>query len=75
MGNDGKNNRTITIIAHIMGWGNQMEEIDIVLEVDGKKIPMNDFVKKILCGMIKGSIETLHSVGGDWKTVNIKLNR
>ncbi len=54
-----------------------MEEIDIdiVLEIDGKQIPMNDFVKKILCGMIKGSIEILHGVGHDWKTVNIRLNR
>jgi len=52
-----------------------MEETDIVLEVDGKKIPMNDFVKKILSGMVKGSIETLHGVGEDWKSANIRLNR
>ena len=52
-----------------------MEEIDIVLEVDGKKIPMNGFVKNILSGMIKGSIETLRGVGDDWKNVNIRLNR
>jgi hypothetical protein len=52
-----------------------MDEIDIVLEIDGKKIPMNDFVKKILYGMIKGSIETLHGVGDDWKSANIRLNR
>jgi len=52
-----------------------MEEIDIVLEIDGKKIPMNDFVKNILSGMIKGSIETLHGVGDDWRSANIKLNR
>ncbi|MFA4955591.1 MAG: hypothetical protein WC556_01295 [Candidatus Methanoperedens sp.] len=52
-----------------------MEKIDIVLEIDGKKIPMNDFVKNILCGMIKGSIGTLHGVGDEWKTANIKLSR
>jgi len=52
-----------------------MEEIDIVLEIDGKKIPMNDFVKNILTGMIKGSIETLHGVGDDWKTANITLKK
>ena len=45
------------------------------ISVDGKKIPMNDFVKNILCGMIKGSIGTLHGVGDDWKTANIRLNR
>lgn len=52
-----------------------MEDIDIVLEVDGKKIPMNGFVKKILCGMFRGSIETLRGVGEDWKDVNIRMRR
>ncbi len=52
-----------------------MEDADIVLEVDGKNIPMNDFVKKILFGMVKGSIEALHGIGSDWKTVNINLKR
>ncbi len=49
--------------------------MDVVLEVDGKKIPMNDFVRKILCGMIAGSIEALRGVGNDWKTVDIRLKR
>lgn len=52
-----------------------MDNEDIVLEVDGKKIPMNDFVRRILCGMITGSVETLNGVGNDWKTVDIKLRR
>lgn len=52
-----------------------MEDADIVLEVDGKDVPMNGFVKKILFGMVKGSIETLHGVGSDWKTVSINFKR
>lgn len=52
-----------------------MDDTDIVLEIDGKKIPMNDFVRKILCGMITGSVETLRGVGSGWKTVNISLRR
>ncbi len=52
-----------------------MEDIDIVLEIDNKEIPMNDFVKKILVGMIKGSIETLRGIGDDWKTIDITLKR
>lgn len=52
-----------------------MNEIEMFLEIDGRKIPLNDFVEKILCGMIKGSIETLRGVGDDWKNVNIKINR
>ncbi len=50
-----------------------MEDVDIVLEVDGKNIPMNDFVRKILCGMIAGSIEALRGVDGDWKAIHISL--
>ncbi|VVB94498.1 Uncharacterised protein [uncultured archaeon] len=52
-----------------------MEDTDIVLEVDGKNIPMNDFVRKILCGMIAGSVESLRGVEGDWKTISIGLKR
>lgn len=52
-----------------------MEDVDIVLEVDGKKIPMNEFVRKIMCGMITGSINALRGVGEDWKTINIILKR
>ncbi len=52
-----------------------MNDVEIILEIDGKKIPMNSFVRKILCGMIKGSIETLHGVESDWKTLNIGLRR
>ncbi|HEY9205113.1 MAG TPA: hypothetical protein VIO58_04255 [Candidatus Methanoperedens sp.] len=52
-----------------------MEDADIVLEVDGKDIPMNDFVRKILCGTIAGSIEALRGVGDDWKSINVSLKR
>lgn len=52
-----------------------MNGTDIVLEVDGKNIPMNDFVRKILSGMITGSVGALHGLGDDWKTLNISLKR
>jgi len=62
-------------ICHNGGWRNNMEDIEMILEIDGTKIPMNDFVKKILCGMVKGSIETLRGVEDDWKSVNIRMSR
>ncbi len=52
-----------------------MNNIDIVLEVDGKKIPLNEFVRKMLCGMVAGSINALHGVDENWKTVNISIKR
>ncbi len=48
---------------------------DISLEVDGKDIPMNDFVKKIIFGMIIGSIGTLRDVNEDWKSVKLILKK
>jgi len=52
-----------------------MNDVDIVVEADGKNIPMNDFVRKILAGMITGSLGTLRGVEEDWKTINISLKR
>lgn len=52
-----------------------MNDADIVLEVDGKNIPMNDFVRKILAGMITGSVGALHGFDEDWKTLNITIKR
>lgn len=52
-----------------------MNDNDISLEVDGKDIPMNDFVKKIIFGMIIGSIGTLRDVKEDWKSVKLILKK
>jgi len=52
-----------------------MNEADILLEVDGKNIPMNDFVRKILAGMITGSVGALHGFDDEWKTLSISLKR
>ncbi len=52
-----------------------MTDTDIVLEVDGKNIPMNDFVRKIMAGMITGSVGALHGFDEDWKTLNISLKK
>ena len=52
-----------------------MDNVAIILEINGEKIPMNEFVRKILCGMITGSVETLRGVGNEWKTINISIKR
>ncbi len=52
-----------------------MNDVDIVVEIDGKNIPMNDFVRKILAGMITGSLGTLRGVEEDWKTLIIRLKK
>lgn len=52
-----------------------MNDVEIVLEVDGESIPMNDFVRRVLAGMITGSVKALHGVEDDWKTLNITIKR
>ncbi len=42
------------------------------LNLDGKKIPMNKFVQKIVASGIKGMIDTLDGVG-PWKKLVITI--
>lgn len=45
------------------------------LVVDGKEIPMNDFVTEILSSTVVGAVTTLHGVGMDWKKIEVKIER
>jgi hypothetical protein len=46
----------------------------VELNVDGKKVPMNKFVQKIIGSAIKGMVSTLDGVG-PWKTLEIKVGQ
>ena len=45
------------------------------LIVDGKEIPINDFVENILAGTIVGAVTTLHGVSDGWKKIEVKIER
>jgi len=45
------------------------------LIVDGEKVPINEFVQKILGKMVGGAVETLHGVEGEWKEVSLTIKR
>ena len=45
------------------------------LTVDGKEIPINDFVTDILAGTVAGAVTTLHGVSEEWKKIEIKIER
>ena len=47
--------------------------MDVKLIVDGEEIDLNDFVAKILGGVITGAVSSLRGIKKDWKTVEIKL--
>jgi len=45
------------------------------LIVDGEKIPMNDFIQKMLGRMLGGAVETLHGVEREWSEVSLTVKR
>lgn len=45
------------------------------LVVDGKEIPMNDFVAEFLSGSVAGAVTTLHGVSAEWKKIELKIER
>ena len=45
------------------------------LLVDGKEIPLNEFVESILTGTLTGAVATLHGINEDWKKIEIAIKR
>jgi len=45
------------------------------LKVDGKEIPLNEFVEKILNGMIVGSVTSLRGIREDWKKIEVEITK
>jgi hypothetical protein len=45
------------------------------LLVDGKEIPFNEFVEKILSGTIVGAVTSLRGIKEDWKKIEIEISR
>ena len=51
------------------------EIMKVELVVDGKKIPLNKFVQKILGSGVVGMVETLDSVETPWRAIELKIER
>ena len=45
------------------------------LKVDGKEIPVNEFVEKILAGTIMGAVTSLRGIRDDWKKIEIEIQK
>jgi hypothetical protein len=45
------------------------------LLVDGKEIPLNEFVEKMLSGSIVGAVTSLRGIKEDWKKIEIEVSR
>ncbi|MCW3996808.1 MAG: hypothetical protein NWE98_11760 [Candidatus Bathyarchaeota archaeon] len=49
--------------------------MDLKLKVDGKEIPLNEFVEKILNGTITGAITSLRGIKEDWSKIEIEITK
>jgi hypothetical protein len=47
----------------------------VELVVDGKRIPLNNFVQKVFCNVVSALISALKGVDENWKEVEIRLTR
>jgi hypothetical protein len=45
------------------------------LKVDGKEIPLNEFVEKILAGTIVGAMSSLKGINKDWKKIDLEIKK
>ncbi len=49
--------------------------MDLKLQIDGKEVPLNDFVEKILTGTVTGAVTALRGIREDWKKIEIEISR
>ena len=49
--------------------------MSLKLKVDGREIPLNEFVEKILSGTIVGAVTPLRGTKEDWKKIEIEISR
>jgi hypothetical protein len=49
--------------------------LSIKLKVDGKEIPLNEFVEKIMSGTIIGAVTSLRGIKDDWEKIEIEIKK
>ncbi len=49
--------------------------MSLKLKVDGKEIPLNEFVEKILRGTIAGAVTSLRGIKEDWKKIEVEIQQ
>ena len=52
-----------------------MDSTDIVLDVDGKRVPMNPFVQRIFIHTIEGMLRALDGIKTDPKEIHISIKK
>ena len=49
--------------------------MSLKLKVDGKEIPLNEFVEKIMRGTVTGAVSSLKGIKEDWKKIEIEIQK
>ena len=49
--------------------------MSLKLKVDGKEIPLNEFVEKIMRGTVTGAVSSLKGIKEDWKKIEIEIEK
>ena len=49
--------------------------MSLKLKVDGKEIPLNEFVEKILIGTITGAVTSLRGIKDDWEKIEVEIQK
>jgi len=45
------------------------------LLIDGKEIPLNEFVSKIIGGTVVGAVTSLRGIKEDWKKIEVEISK
>lgn len=45
----------------------------LTLRVDGKEIPLNDFVSRFIQGTVIGGVSSLKGIKEDWEKIEIEV--
>jgi hypothetical protein len=48
--------------------------VGMKLKVDGKEIPLNEFVEKILSGTVVGAVTSLKGIKENWKKIEVEIS-
>jgi hypothetical protein len=49
--------------------------MEMKLVIDGKEIPLNEFVSKILTGTVVGAVTSLRGIREDWKKIEVEITK
>ncbi len=52
-----------------------MNLMNLKLKVDGKEIPLNEFVESIMTGTITGAVSALKGINEEWKKIEIEIKK